>query len=273
VDANPSAFAAVELAFLDVFARREGVSLERFLGVDEAAELPRVAAVYGTGSSAKFWSQFVRFQLYRMRDAKLKVSGDAARDRTRARALARFGRVRVDANNLWRSAAEACEALAAFGGDVWAVEEPLAARDFAGLATVAARARLQIVLDESATRLADLDGIDTGADYILNARVSKHGGLLRTLAMIRAARARGLGVIVGAQVGETTILARAALVAARAAGNALVGFEATYGLRLLERDATTVSLGFRSGGRVTTAGIGSLGSGLTPTDEVRRGCR
>jgi L-alanine-DL-glutamate epimerase-like enolase superfamily enzyme len=273
VDANPSAFAAVELALLDVFARREGVSLERFLGVDETAALPRVSAVYGTGSNAKFWSQLVRFQLYGMRDAKLKVSGDPARDRTRVRALARFGRVRVDANNLWRSAAEACEALAAFGGAAWAAEEPLAARDFAGLATVAARARVKIVLDESATRLADLDCIETGAHYILNARVSKHGGLLRTLAMIRAARARGLGVIVGAQVGETTILARAALVAARAAGNALVGFEGTYGLRLLERDATTVSLGFRSGGRVTTTGIGTLGSGLTPTDEVQRGCR
>lgn len=272
IDANPSAFAAVELALLDVFARREGMSLERFLGVEETLPLPRVSAVYGTGSNAKFWSQVVRFHLYGMRDAKLKVSGASACDRARARALACFGRVRVDANNSWRSAAEACEALAELSGHAWAVEEPLAARDFAGLAAVAARTRLNIVLDESATRLADLDGVVAGPHYILNVRVSKHGGLLRTLAMIRAARDRGFGVIVGAQVGETSILARAALVVAKAAGNALVGFEAAYGLRLLERDATTVSVGFRSGGRVTTATIGRLGSGLTPTDEVRLGC-
>jgi hypothetical protein len=62
-------------------------------------------------------------------------------------------------------------------------------------------------------------------------------------------------------------------VGARAAGDALVGFEGTYGLRLLERDATTATVGFRSGGRVTAAAIGRLGSGLTPTDEVRDGCR
>ena len=80
-------------------------------------------------------------------------------------------------------------------------------------------------------------------------------------------------MIVGAQVGETSILARAALVAARAAGSALVGFEAAYGLRLLERDATTASLGFGFGGRVKTAAIGLFGSGLAPTDEVRRDCR
>lgn len=273
IDANPSAFAAVELAMLDVFARRAGVSLERFLGVDETGALPRVTAVYGAGSNAKFWSQVVRFNLYGMRDAKLKVSGDAPRDRARARTLARFGRVRVDANNLWSSPAEACEALAELRGCAWAAEEPLAARDFAGLAAVAAHTRLKIVLDESATRLADLDRVEAGPQYILNARVSKHGGLLRTLAMIRAARDRGFGVIVGSQVGETSILARAAIVVARAAGNSLVGFEAAYGLRLLERDATTVSLGFRPGGRVRTAAIGRLGSGLTPTDEVRHGCR
>lgn len=273
IDANPSAYAAVELALLDVFARREHVSLERFLDVDEAGALPRVSAVYGAGSNAKFAWQAARFNLYGMRDAKLKVSGNAARDRTRARALARFGRVRLDANNLWKSAAEACEALAELRRAAWAVEEPLAARDFAGLAAVGDGTRLSIVLDESATQLADLARVEAGPHYILNARVSKHGGLLRTLAMIRAARARGFGVIVGSQVGETSILARAALVAARAAGSALAGFEGAYGLRLLERDATTVSLGFGFGGRVTAAAIGALGSGLTPTGEVRSGCR
>jgi L-alanine-DL-glutamate epimerase-like enolase superfamily enzyme len=272
IDANPSAFASVELALLDVFARRERASLERFLNVEEPAAPPRVSAVYSAGSTPKFWWQAARFNLYGMRDAKLKVSGDRARDRTRARTLACFGRVRVDANNLWRSAAAACEALEQLRGAAWAVEEPLAARDFGGLAAVGERTRLKIVLDESATRLADLDRVEAGASYILNARVSKHGGLLRTLAMIRAARGRGFGVIVGAQVGETSILARAALVAARAAGSALVGFEAAYGLRLLERDATTVSLGFGFGGRVTAAAIGPFGSGLMPTDEVRSGC-
>ena len=273
IETNPSAFASVELALLDVFARRAQLSLERFLGVNEVGAPPRVSAVYSAGSTPKFCWQTVRFNLYGMRDAKLKVSGDAARDRARARALARFGRVRLDANNLWHSAAQACEALAELSADAWAVEEPLAARDFAGLAAVGARAELAIVLDESATRLEDLARVEAGPHYILNARVSKHGGLLRTLAMIRAARDRGFSVIVGAQVGETSILARAALVAARAAGSALVGFEAAYGLRLLERDATSVSLGFGVGGRVGTAAIGLFGSGLAPTDEVRRGCR
>ncbi len=269
IDAAPSAFAALELALLDVFARRERVSLERLLEVDDVGTPLRTSAVYGAGSTAKFLSQAARFNLYGMRDAKLKVSGHRARDGARARLLARLGRVRLDANNLWQTADEACDELASVGRYAWAVEEPVRARDFAGLAAVGTRSGLCIVLDESATRLADVARVESGPRYVLNARVSKHGGLLRTLAMIRAARERHFDVIVGAQVGETSILARAGVVAARAAGGRLVGFEGSYGTRLLERDATTVSLGFTRGGHVTMAAVGSAGSGLTPTDEVR----
>jgi L-alanine-DL-glutamate epimerase-like enolase superfamily enzyme len=269
IDASPSAFAALEIALLDVLARRERVSLERFLGVDESNAPPRTSAVYGSGSTAKFLSQAARFNLYGMHDAKQKVSGHGASDAARARLLACCGRVRLDANNLWTSAEQACRALADLRRYAWAVEEPLGARDFVGLAAVGTRTELTIVLDESVTRPADLARVESGPAYALNARVSKHGGLLRTLAMIRAARERGFSVIVGAQVGETSILARAGVVAARAAGPGLAGFEGAYGTRLLERDATTVSIGFGYGGRVGMAGIGAVGSGLTPTYEVR----
>jgi len=270
IDASPSAFAALELALLDVLARRERVSLERFLGVEDAGSLPRSSAVYGTGPTAKFLSQAARFNAFGMRDAKLKVSGDGARDSGRARLLAWCGRVRLDANNLWISVDEACAALDDLSRYAWAVEEPLRARDFVGLAAIGTRTRLTIVLDESVTRPADLASVVTGPSYILNARVSKHGGLLRTLAMIRTAREHGFRVIVGAQVGETSILARAGVVAARAAGGALAGFEGGYGTRLLARDATTASLGFGYRGQMKMTGIGYEGAGLIPSDEVRR---
>jgi L-alanine-DL-glutamate epimerase-like enolase superfamily enzyme len=96
-----------------------------------------------------------------------------------------------------------------------------------------------IILDESVTKLADLEALHAGPAYVLNARVSKHGGLLRTLDVIRDARARGIKIIVGSQVGETSILARAGIVAARAAGPDLIGFEGAFGTRLLARDAAT----------------------------------
>ena len=158
-------------------------------------------------------------------------------------------------------------------GFAWAVEEPISSRDWQGLADVGAQTGMTIILDESVTRQDDLAALVSGATYILNARVSKQGGLLRTLAIIRAARERGMKIIVGAQVGETSILARAGIVAARAAAADLVAFEGAFGTRLLVRDAVTPSIGFGYRGRVRLDQCGGAGLGLTPTAEVANACR
>lgn len=273
IDRNPSAFAALELALLDVFARRSERTLEQSLGIPGTAAEIRASAVYGTRSTTKFLAQLALYTLNGMGgDAKLKLTGDPRVDRARARALAGLGRVRLDANNLWPTAEDACRGLDGTSRHAWAVEEPVGPRDWPGLAEVGTRTGLALVLDESATQPRDLDALVPGPRYVVNVRVSKLGGLLQTLAMIEAARARGYAVIVGAQVGETSILARAGIAAARAAGSSLIGFEGAFGTRLLARDATTPPLRFGYGGLVDLAGLGALGSGLTPTPEVGAGC-
>jgi hypothetical protein len=55
-------------------------------------------------------------------------------------------------------------------------------------------------------------------------------------------------VIVGAQVGETSVLTRAQLTAARSAGDALVAQEGAFGTFLLERDVCDPPLMFGAGG-------------------------
>ncbi len=80
-------------------------------------------------------------------------------------------------------------------------------------------------------------------------------------------------IIVGAQVGETSILARAGIVAARAAATDLVAFEGAFGTRLLVRDAVMPSIGFGYRGRVRLDQCGGAGLGLTPTAEVANACR
>jgi L-alanine-DL-glutamate epimerase-like enolase superfamily enzyme len=273
IDANPSAFAAIEIALLDLFARSAGKTIEQLVGVTMRDIGLRTSAVYGSGGAAKFLLQAALYNLNGMRAAKLKVTGKEQHDLWRARLLSRLGPLRLDANNLWASAESAIAALNGLRDYAWAVEEPVAARDFTALAAVGTWTGMSIILDESVTRQDDLARLKAGATYILNARVSKHGGLLRTLATIAAARARGLKIIVGAQVGETSILARAGIVAARAAGADLVAFEGAFGTRLLARDAVTPSIGFGYGGRVALGAAGGAGLGLTPTDEVVSACR
>lgn len=245
IDQNPSAFCAVELALLDLFARQCRQSVEAMLDLQAAARPVVATAVYGTGGAFKFGAQALLFAVNGMRGAKLKLSGDIARDARRAAALARRARVRLDANNIWPDAAQAIPALKLLSAHAWAVEEPIRARDWEGMRLIAAQTGLRIILDESMLRRADLDAAPKGA--IPNLRVSKLGGLLRSLDCLDHA---GEEVIVGAQVGETSILARAGLVLAKAAGAHLLGYEGAYAPLLLAYDAVRPSLGFGRAGMV-----------------------
>jgi L-alanine-DL-glutamate epimerase-like enolase superfamily enzyme len=248
IDANPSAFCAVELAFLDLFARRSGQSVETMLGVQAAAPAIRATAIYSTGGDFKFAAQALLFAANGMAESKLKLSGDSARDLRRAASLARRGRLRLDANNMWSGAAQAIPALQPLAAHAWAVEEPIGVRDWEGLGAIAAQTGLRIILDESMLCRADLDAASAGS--IANLRVSKLGGLLRALDCLNHARGE---VIVGAQVGETSILARAGLVLAKAAGARLAGYEGGYAPHLLAHDAVRPSLGFGRAGEVRDA--------------------
>lgn len=268
IDANPSAFCAVELALLDLFARQAGVNLETFLGITDAPSSVVASAVVGTGHALKFHVQAWLYGRLGMRATKLKLSGNPARDLPRARALARRGRLRLDANNLWDTADAAIAPLTSLAQQAWAIEEPITARDWKGMMRIQQATGLAVILDESFTTLADLHGVPPGLHVVPNLRVSKLGGLLRSLECL------GSGtdpVIVGAQVGETTILARAGLALARAAGQRLCGYEGAYGRWLLREDLVRPSLGFGWGGRVCASPFdGQPGAGLSPQARLFR---
>ena len=83
--------------------------------------------------------------------------------------------------------------------------------------------------------------------WIVNIRVSKMGGLIRSLEVLEAARNRGTHVVVGAQVGETSLLTRAALGVARQAGELLFAQEGAFGTLLLEKDVCQSPLMFGRG--------------------------
>ena len=68
------------------------------------------------------------------------------------------------------------------------------------------------------------------------------------LEVVEAARSRGIPIVVGAQVGETSLLTRAALTIASAAPDLLVGQEGAFGSLLLEADVCDPPLMFGEGG-------------------------
>jgi L-alanine-DL-glutamate epimerase-like enolase superfamily enzyme len=248
IDENPSAFCAAELALLDLYARQQNVTIEQLFFAPPLAGPLTATAVYGTGSYLKFRAQAAAFNKNGMTQSKLKLSGDAKRDGARAAFLAKRGKVRLDANNLWKDAMTAAGGLKFAAKHAWAVEEPVSRNDAPAMKDVAERTGLAIIADESFTRQTDIETMPEG--FIANFRVSKLGGLMRSVSALRVALEQKRRVIVGAQVGETSILARAGLVIAAGAGELLTGYEGAYGAHLLRQDIVEPTLEFGAGGKV-----------------------
>jgi L-alanine-DL-glutamate epimerase-like enolase superfamily enzyme len=252
IDRNPAAFCALELAILDLLGKRAGRPLESLFGLPPLAPPVRYSAVLGDNPRWLFWLQAQRYWHNGFRDYKIKLSGERSRDHAKLRLFAgrrrAATRIRADANNAWTDA----DACAAFLGGLprmpAAIEEPLAAGDLDGCRSVAAACGVRIILDESLLSARQLAGLDDGHRWIANIRVSKMGGLIRSLTLLDRARARGVGIIVGAHVGETGILTRAGLTLARAAGDGLHALEGGFGTHLLRHDLTVPSLRFGAGG-------------------------
>ena len=272
VDRHPAAWCAFELAVLDLIGRRESVPVEAVLGLPAPSGRFAYTAVIGDGPLEAFRAQLERYRQVGFRSFKIKLAGEHSRDQAKVEALRRAGmsgsEVRADANNLWRNAEEASAALRALSFRFAALEEPLAPGDYAGMARLGASLGVPIILDESLTRVAQLDALPGGPEaWIVNVRVSKMGGLLRALALVAAARQRGLRIVVGAHVGETSLLTRAALPVARAAADCLLAQEGAFGTHLLAHDAVAPTLTFGARGMLDADELGLAGRpgwGLSP---------
>lgn len=253
IDANPAAWSAVELALLDLIGKREHCSVERLLGVPELRGRFRYSAVLGDCAQERFAAQLDRFQKMNFRSFKIKLSADAGENEAKVRLLRQRSvgaeSVRADANNLWSTARDCVLALEALHYRFWAVEEPVRAGDFKELRRVSADLSTRVILDESILREEQLAVLAEDADrWIVNIRVSKMGGLLRSLQLLERARSLGIDVIIGSHVGETSLLTRAALTLAMAAAGQALALEGGAGTHLLTRDVVDPPIMFGFGG-------------------------
>lgn len=271
IDAAPSAFCAIELALLDLFGRQRGRPVESFVASPGGLGTLAYSAVLGEAPPLATALLGLRYRLSGFRDAKLKIGRDVARAAWNLRLLDGFARLRVDANNAFDGAEQALAALARLPRRFAAVEEPVGRGDIAGAERVGRTLGVPVVLDESLLTRHRIDEIAAcGGRWIANLRVSKLGGLLRSVAVARAARRAGIPVIVGAQVGETSILARAALVLEAALGAPPWAREGAFGTRLLRDDLVDAPVMFGAGGLLDTTRCDALtrpGLGLAIRDE------
>lgn len=270
VDRNPAGWCAVEIACLDLFGRRAAMPIERLIGVPTLRGPFRYSAVLGTETMAAFDKQFAQYLAAGFLDFKVKVTGRVQEDIDKLSKLAALPncRVRLDANNHWIRAEDAIASLRQLPRPISAIEEPLSVGDLEGCRQVAEALGVRIVLDESLLRADQCDALARDpARWMVNIRVSKMGGLVRSLAVAERAKQRGIPIVVGAQVGETSILTRAALPVAQAYRDVVMAQEGAFGTHLLEHDICQPTVMFGNGGVLLPDALSTRpGLGLTVRD-------
>ena len=261
------------LALLDLLGREHGQSVEALLALPELHGSFRYSAVLGVSKPETFAQQFARYVQLGFRDFKVKVGGDLAQDRANIalfKTLPSQVSVRLDANNLWQHAQQGIDYINALDFPFAAIEEALQVRDYQGYRDMFEALGMPIIVDESFTcarQFADLKA--SPQSWIINLRVSKMGGMLRSLSIAEQARAFAIPIIIGAQVGETSILTRAALTVANAHRDILLAQEGAFGTHLLQNDLTDSPLMFGAQGilEIDAGLLKENGFGLRVTEQ------
>lgn len=266
VRAFHAARCAVELALTDCLLRRQRMSLAAILPPRRQTVV--YSGVISSGSVNQAVTRARQLKLFGIREVKIKIGdGDeSARLAAVRETLGSEASLRVDANGAYdaRRAIETAQELSRFR--VEAFEQPIPHGSPAELAKVRAHSPIPVMADESVVTLADARAlVSAAACDFFNLRLSKCGGLTRTLRMARVAEAHGIRLQVGCQVGETAILSAAArhLIAHL---EKVAFAEGSYGTLLLEEDVSREPVHFGHGGRASL--LRGQGLGVNVREEV-----
>lgn len=199
---------ALDCALWDLEAKRAGKRVWELAGLP-APEPVVTAYTVSLGPPASM-AEAARRAAHRPL-IKVKLGGDGDEARIAAvREAAPESRLIVDANEAWREDRLGPLMRACASARVEMIEQPLAAGGDAALGEV--ERIVPVYADESAHARADLARVAGLYDGI-NIKLDKAGGLTEALALAAAAKAAGLGIMVGCMVATSLAMAPATLLA------------------------------------------------------------
>lgn len=257
---------AVEMALVDCLLKRQQLSLAHIL--PPARSVVTYSGVITAGSVDRAVQHAKFFKLLELRQLKIKIGGALTRERVRAvrEVVGPDVSLRLDANGAY-DVQQAMRTLSELADlNIAAVEQPIPRGSLADLVAVKNHSPIPLMVDESLVTQADARAlVEASACDYFNLRLSKCGGIARTLKLARMAACAGLKTQLGSHVGETAILSAAGRHVAAYLGD--VSFvEGSYGNLLLVEDVGRDSIGFGHGGRAPL--LRGHGLGIRVREEI-----
>lgn len=228
-----AAQAAFDAALHDLAGKRLQVPVSELLGLRRRA-LPPTSWTIGVDPIPEAIEKVAAASRFEVLKVKMGVDGDM--ELLRAIRAASPQVLRVDANEGWSfaGALERLPELARMGVEF--VEQPLPADRLEEIRELRRASPLPFVADESVHDAADVPRL-VGAFDAINVKLAKCGGISQALKLIAAARAHGLGVLLGCMIESSLGIAAALAVAPLADwidldGHLLVANDPFAGLRM-----------------------------------------
>jgi L-Ala-D/L-Glu epimerase len=205
-----AARAAIDAALHDLQGKLVGHPVWRLLGLRRSG--PPTSWTVWLGTPDEMAERAARVA-GRFRRLKLKLGGGDGLDVERVRAVREASELplQVDVNEYWSldEALDALPRLAELGVEY--CEQPLPAGDSGGI-ELKRRSPVPVYVDEDCHTLADVAAC-AGRAHGINIKLAKSGGIREAVRMAHAARALGLGVMLGCMLESGLGIAAAAQIA------------------------------------------------------------
>ena len=244
---------AIETALIDLFCRKEKSDIYDILLLPPVHTSVFYGGIIPLLLAEAAGKMLLLAKKLKLPNLKLKVGVDSSYNESILKAaretLGDTFDLRVDVNGSWTMADALANLRILSRFNVKTIEEPFSGKELiSDLRTKTQAGDFVFIADESVLTIEDLRSISKNKTYdMINIRLSKNGGIFRSLAIASEAEKLGIAYQLGCLVGETGILSAAG----RAAASLMQSpryVEGSYDLYLLSDNIVAEDISFGSNG-------------------------
>jgi L-Ala-D/L-Glu epimerase len=256
---------AIEMALLDALARYETRPLIDYFSKRYFTETISYGAAIPLGNEELVKKVSERIKGLGITKIKLKMGAVYLHNRLLCEIVDRvFSEgydMKVDVNGAWRyeTGLEHLELLKRY--NVRLLEQPMSMdnQDIERLSIEAKKYYIALMADESVCNIDDLTAVSRiGCYQMINIRLSKCGGIRRSLKMIDYCRKTGMKFQIGCQLGESGLLSSAGRTLCLLSNDAIY-CDGSYDNLLLAQNITDMDVSFDYGGKASGLSCPGLG--------------
>ncbi len=272
-----AAICALEMSLLDVLGKKQNKYIMDFFPKNHLTDTVQYGAAIPLADKRRTTQICRLIKGMKIKRLKLKIGMNISQNKEIFEAVGLvFGDdcdIKIDANGAWDYELALKHIPLIRGHKVRVVEQPLMSgdTDIGKFAEILKAHGVKLMADESACSLEEVERIVEKGHYdMINVRLSKCGGIRRSLKMIDYLRENALNFQIGSHLGESGVLSAANRALCLLCGDA-VYYDCCYDEFLLKENTTVENVSFGIGGEAGSLNGAGLGVNVS-SDKLKRLC-